>query len=417
MLFRLLIITFIVHFLSIAYIHPEELHFGIISVVRKKIEELLAEEVKKDKKDSPPKVVILSPAANSELSGKVDIIAEASDDKGIAKVEFYIDAVLKSTSTAAPYSYSWDTTQYSNGPHTVKLIAYDTIGQSASVYRIVIVNNVDRAPSASIIAPVEGSTVTMTVNVVVAAYDDKGISKVEFYVDDALKFVSATSTAPSSYACSWSWDTTQYIEGLHTVKVIAYDSIGQTAVAQCTVTVKYSGDSGVSDRFIQNGNFEQGYSDYFPNVPKYWEPELPQKNYSSVLSLDQSVVWEGTYSLRMVAPQNGEWDVGPIFQTSDYDTVTPGKTYELTAWIKSEGKEWQNEWCVITMQWMTNDGQPLGEVTIPESERAPANYDWKKFTIRGVAPEGARRLRVKLLQHFGHGKTWFDDIKVKEINQ
>jgi hypothetical protein len=319
MLFRLLIITFIVHFLSIAYIHPEELHFGIISVVRKKIEELLAEEVKKDKKDSPPKVVILSPAANSELSGKVDIIAEASDDKGIAKVEFYIDAVLKTTSTAAPYSYSWDTTQYR--------------------------------------------------------------------------------------------------EGLHTVKVIAYDSIGQTAVAQCTVVVKYSGDSGVSDKFIQNGNFEQGYSDYFPNVPKYWEPELPQKNYSSVLSLDQSVVWEGTYSLRMVAPQNGEWDVGPIFQTSDYDTVTPGKTYELTAWIKSEGKEWQNEWYVITLQWMTNDGQPLGEVTIPDSDRTPVNYDWKKFTIRGVAPEGARRLRVKLLQHFGHGKTWFDDIKVKEINQ
>jgi|GEM_PF-2265309 len=419
MLLRVVVVTFIVCLLVSVHIHSDGLYLGTISLVREELGKL--KELEKTKKrDSPPVVFISSPAAGSTISGKVDIIVMAYDDKGIAKVEFLVDGEVKFvatfTSTPPYYVWSWDTTQYTNGLHVIKIVVYDTINQTASAHNIVTVENRDRdtPPTAIIIEPPEGSTVTTTtriVKVVVMASDDRGINKVEFYVDESLKFIT-TSTAPPY---SWDWDITQYSEGFHILKVVVYDTINQMTVAQRTVLIKRPDDDISGDTFIRNGNFEEGYG-AFPNVPKYWEPEQPHKNYSSVLSLDQVVVYEGRYSLRMTAPASGEWDVGPIFQTSGYNTVIPGKTYELTAWIKSEGKMWPNEWYVIGLLWLTNDGQPLGEATIPEEDRSPVNYDWKKFTIRAVAPAGADRLRVKLQQHFGHGTTWFDDIRVRRVD-
>ncbi|MDO9514286.1 MAG: DUF1566 domain-containing protein, partial [Elusimicrobiota bacterium] len=79
--------------------------------------------------------------------------------------------------------------------------------------------------------PVDGSTVTATVNVTAAASDDNGISKVIFYIDGVSK--STDTTAPYSY----SWDTTVEIDGAHTVKATAYDTANQTANDQHTVMV------------------------------------------------------------------------------------------------------------------------------------------------------------------------------------
>ena len=52
----------------------------------------------------------------------------SSRSNGVTKVEFYIDSVLKGTDTSAPYSYSWDTTAYPNGSHTIFSKAYDAAG-------------------------------------------------------------------------------------------------------------------------------------------------------------------------------------------------------------------------------------------------------------------------------------------------
>jgi uncharacterized membrane protein len=85
---------------------------------------------------TPPTTSITSPANNATVSGTITVTASASDNVGVVKVEFYIDSVLKSTSTTSPYTFSWNTTTVANGAHTIFSKAYDAannVGTSATV--------------------------------------------------------------------------------------------------------------------------------------------------------------------------------------------------------------------------------------------------------------------------------------------
>jgi hypothetical protein len=78
-----------------------------------------------------PTVSITAPSGGTTVSGTVAINATASDNVGVAKVEFYVDGTLKSTDTTAPYSYSWNTTTYANSSHTLVAKAYDAANNMA----------------------------------------------------------------------------------------------------------------------------------------------------------------------------------------------------------------------------------------------------------------------------------------------
>jgi hypothetical protein len=82
--------------------------------------------------DHPPTVSITAPAAGALVSGMVPFTAAASDDHGVGKVEFYVGAVLVTRMTASPYQTSWDSSASYNGATTLKAVATDTIGQTAS---------------------------------------------------------------------------------------------------------------------------------------------------------------------------------------------------------------------------------------------------------------------------------------------
>jgi hypothetical protein len=68
--------------------------------------------------------------------GVVIIEASASDNVGVTKVEFYVDGILKCTSTAAPYSCPWRVTGLPGQVYQLQTKAYDAagnVGTSASV--------------------------------------------------------------------------------------------------------------------------------------------------------------------------------------------------------------------------------------------------------------------------------------------
>jgi hypothetical protein len=77
---------------------------------------------------TPPTVSLTSPASGATLSGAVSITASATDNVGVARVEFYVDGALLGTSTAAPYSASWSTTSATNAAHTLLAKAWDAAG-------------------------------------------------------------------------------------------------------------------------------------------------------------------------------------------------------------------------------------------------------------------------------------------------
>lgn len=79
-----------------------------------------------------PSVSILSPANGAELSGVVNIQADAGDPKGVEHVEFLVDGKLRYITTKAPYSWTFDTAGLANGTHTVTVKAYDSAANVGS---------------------------------------------------------------------------------------------------------------------------------------------------------------------------------------------------------------------------------------------------------------------------------------------
>ena len=91
--------------------------------------------------DEAPTVSITEPTDQEQIMETVDITADASDDVGLAKVEFYADDAKLGEATSSPYTYSWDTSTVQDGEMIVKVIAYDTIGQTAEASVYVTVTN------------------------------------------------------------------------------------------------------------------------------------------------------------------------------------------------------------------------------------------------------------------------------------
>jgi beta-lactamase superfamily II metal-dependent hydrolase len=88
-------------------------------------------------------------------------------------------------------------------------------------------------PTTSITAPAAGATVSGTVAVNASASDNVGVTKVEFYLDGALK--STDTTSPYS----WSWDTTTATNASHTLTSKAYDAalnVGTSTSVSVTVS-------------------------------------------------------------------------------------------------------------------------------------------------------------------------------------
>jgi subtilisin family serine protease len=83
-----------------------------------------------------PTIRITSPPAGTLVSTNVTVTVSASDDRGVVKVELYVDGKLTATSTSAPFSTKWNARKAAPGAHTLQCKAYDAagnVGVSAAV--------------------------------------------------------------------------------------------------------------------------------------------------------------------------------------------------------------------------------------------------------------------------------------------
>ena len=102
-----------------------------------------------------PSVSLSAPANNATVSGTVTLSATASDNVGVAGVQFVLDGAttIGPEDTSSPYSVSWATTGVSDGAHTLSAVARDAAGnltQSAS--RTVQVSNAAPPQGAGLVA-------------------------------------------------------------------------------------------------------------------------------------------------------------------------------------------------------------------------------------------------------------------------
>ncbi len=110
----------------------------------------------------PPVVNIYYPAQGAEVSGSVEIKANATDNVGVTTVFFYVDGKIHTwIYNTPPYVAKWDTTTAADGLHVLKASALDKAenqGDSAEV--TVLVSNraltTAEAPARTVAQPPEG---------------------------------------------------------------------------------------------------------------------------------------------------------------------------------------------------------------------------------------------------------------------
>ena len=180
-----------------------------------------------------PVVSITSPVNNSTAAGAVSVTANASDNVGVTRVEFYLNGVLQTTVTSAPFNFTWNTASVSNGSYSLSAKAYDAAGNAGLSPAVsVTVFNDTTAPLVSIAAIANSTALGGIATVTVGASDDVGVARVEFYVNSVLQ--GTLTSAPYNFT----WNTASFANGSYVLSAKAFDAAGNVGTsADQTVTV------------------------------------------------------------------------------------------------------------------------------------------------------------------------------------
>jgi Bacterial Ig domain len=93
-----------------------------------------------------PTVTITAPATGT-VSGTTKVSATASDNVGVAGVQFKLNgANLGAEDTQAPFSVSWNTTTAANGQHTLSAVVRDAAGNTSTAVGVIVNVANDKTP-------------------------------------------------------------------------------------------------------------------------------------------------------------------------------------------------------------------------------------------------------------------------------
>lgn len=183
--------------------------------------------------DSSPSLSISAPAEGSAVSGGFEFLVAASDDRAVAKVEFFVDNILVATSTSSPYRQTISSTGYENGNHVLKAIAYDSGGKTAQQQINIIFSNatVDTIkPTVTITAPANGTNWSAGDLLVSATgADNVAVSKIEIYINDYL----AASENAASISRLWQYFGGGF--GQYTIRARVWDTSNNFEDATVTI--------------------------------------------------------------------------------------------------------------------------------------------------------------------------------------
>lgn len=186
-----------------------------------------------------PSVSVTSPSAGAVVSGTTTLQASATDNVGVTGVWFTVDGTTVGTEDqSAPFQVSWNSRTVSNGAHTIRAVARDAAGNTATSAPVTItVSNSTAdttAPTVSLTAPANGATVSGTVTVSASASDNVGVTSVQFTLNGVN--LGAPDTSPP-YAINW--NTRTAANGTHVLRAVARDAAGNTRTSTArTVTVR-----------------------------------------------------------------------------------------------------------------------------------------------------------------------------------
>ncbi|MBD3226519.1 MAG: hypothetical protein GF313_17470 [Caldithrix sp.] len=191
-----------------------------------------------------PSVIIVNPQGGQVVEGTVRIVAHAEDERSIKNVGFFINGDSVGNDFQYPYTYEWNTSNFSDSTeHTIFAKAFDS-GNNVAVSPVIGVTVYPRSveapdvtpPTAFFLYPVTGSTITGEITVSADLYDNEEVVKSEFYVDGIKEREVTNPDSPWIF----NWNSTNKADStLHTLYIKAYDEAGNTGTSELmTVTIQ-----------------------------------------------------------------------------------------------------------------------------------------------------------------------------------
>lgn len=204
------------------------------------------------------------------ISGTAVITATASDNVGIARVEFYLGDQLVFTSYSPPYQFSLDTLRYANQSYEIKAKAFDLSGLSYVANRSTgIFNLVDQTtPKVTITSPGSWATVSGEVPVEVSVSDDDALDFGYFWVGTNLQapyaswLIGGSKPFPKQAATTIKWNTLGASNGAVRIAWEIHDKQGNVGWGTRDVTVNNAQPPAPPKLILTDRNVVR-YNNYF----------------------------------------------------------------------------------------------------------------------------------------------------------
>ena len=210
--------------------------YGLDATARPKLTVTFTEPVDAE----PPVVNVGGAQPGTTVGGTLNLTAGASDDGGLASVEFFVDGASVGVDVEEPYAAAWNTAGASNAAHLITARAVDRAGNATTSPALNIAVDNSAAPTVSLTSPTGGSVSGSAVSLAATAGDDIAVSRVEFYVDDYL--IGTDSAAPYTYTWNTLAPDLVTFDGTHVLTARAVDTGGRvTASTPVNVTVANRG--------------------------------------------------------------------------------------------------------------------------------------------------------------------------------
>jgi hypothetical protein len=185
---------------------------------------------------NPPTVLIQHPIAGDVLSKTDTITIAANDNRQVIKVELYINSQLAGSDATPPWTFVWNTEQFSDGSYILSAKAYDEAGNvgtstevTVTVLNVVsVVSLANATPYTSTVLPGSYSFNQQTSywSVVGMRPPSTADYDLELYDDPSHTNSLASSELEAGYVDFIVSDHNHSRQGLYYVEVLQYDGNG-----------------------------------------------------------------------------------------------------------------------------------------------------------------------------------------------
>lgn len=297
-----------------------------MEVLRPYLAPLITSTTSQQQTDALPSVNITSPSNNSTLSGNVTINVIATDDKGVTKIELYLNQQKLTeaffSSTTVNLNYNLNTTNYSDGVYTLKAKVYDTSNQTNQKEINITINNTPQQQTSyvNIVYPLNNQVLSGITTIYIQTSQD--IQEVEVFLDSNLLY--SKQQQPYEFI----FNTFDFPNGAYTIKVFGY-TVSTTVVSQISITINnVSSDQKPNlNVVLSTANFSNTInltiSAYDDNQVSKIEVYISQLLVASITVNTSSFIWEpnidisflndGQYQLIIVVYDNKQQTSSSMF--------------------------------------------------------------------------------------------------------